>query len=103
MPCHHDFLKMSHYRANAKYGEKQVLFNRKIIFRPKIVVMSLYRATFTNLTLNDIQKEVFCLFFYECPTIAHLNGGTYLKLANKIQKILEEVTSLTKTSSICSN
>ena len=64
--------------------------------------MLLYIATFTYLTLNNIQKYVFCLFFQECPTIAHRDGGTYLKLANKIQKSLEEVTSLIKTSIICS-
>ena len=58
--------------------------------------MLLYLGTFTNLTLNHMQKYVFCLFFKNCPTIGNRDGGTYLNLGNKIQKSLEEVTSITK-------
>ena len=32
--------------------------------------------------------------FSRMSTITHRDGGTYLKLANKIQKSLEEVTSI---------
>ena len=102
MPCQHDFLKMSHNRANEKYGENTSFIHQEIIFRPKTALMLLYLATFTNLNPNDIQKDVFCLFFKKCPTIAHHDGGTFLKLANKTPKSLEEVTSLTKTSIIYS-
>ena len=63
--------------------------------------MLLYVATFTYLTIKDIQKYIFFSVFQECPTIAHRDGGTYLKLAKKIEKSLEEVTSLIKTSIIC--
>ena len=35
--------------------------------------------------------------FQDCPTIVHRDGGTYLKLANKTPKSLEEVIcSLTR-------
>ena len=64
--------------------------------------MLLYIATFTYLTQNNIQKICILSVFQECPTIAHRDGGTYLKLANKIQKSLEEVISLIKTSIKCS-
>ena len=93
---------MSHHRANTKYGENTSFIQQEIIFSPKTALLLRYLATFTNLNLNNIQKDVFCVFFQECPTIAHRDGGTYLKLAKKIQKSLEEATSLRKTSIICS-
>ena len=57
-------------------------------------------ATFTNLTLNP--KRGILSIFQECPSIAQRDDGTYLKLGNKTLKSLEEVTSLKKTSIICS-
>ena len=30
MPCHHDFIKMSHHRANTKYGENTSLIHQEI-------------------------------------------------------------------------
>ena len=59
MPCHHVFLKISHHCANTKYGENTSFIHQEIIFRPKTALMFLYLATFTNLTLNNIQKDVF--------------------------------------------
>ena len=41
-------------------------------------------------------KRCILSVFNECPTIGRHDGGTYLKLANKTQKSLEEATSLTK-------
>ena len=67
MPCHHDFLKMSQHRAITKYGENTNLIHQEIIFRPKTSLMLLYLATFTNLTLYNIQKKVVCLFFKNVP------------------------------------
>ena len=67
MPCQHDFLKMSHHRANEKYGENTSFIHQEIIFRPTTALMLLYLATFTNLNLNDFQKDVFCLFFKNVP------------------------------------
>ena len=67
MPCHHDFFKMSHHRANTEYGENTSFIHQENIFRPKKALMLLYQATFTNLTLNNIQKYVFCLFFKNVP------------------------------------
>ena len=63
MPCHHDFLKMSHHRTNTKYGENTIFIEHEIIFRPKTALRLLNLATFTNLTLNNIQKDIFCIFF----------------------------------------
>ena len=97
--CHHDCLKMSHHHTNTKYGENASFIHQEIVFSPRTVMMLLYLATLNNWSLNNIQKDVFCGFFMNVP--AHRDGGTYLKLANKIQKSLEEVTSLTKTSIIC--
>ena len=37
---------------------------------------------------------MYFLCFSRMLTIAYRDGGTYLKLANKIQKSLEEVTSI---------
>ena len=99
---HHDFIKMSQHGANTKYGKNTSFIHQEFIFGPKTALILTYLATFTNLTLNNIQKEVIGLFFKNVPTIGHRDGGTYLKLANKILKSLEEVTSLTKTSIICS-
>ena len=82
MRGHHDFLKMSHHQANTKYGKNTSFINQEIILRPKTALMLLYLALFTNLTLNNIQKRCLLSVFYECPTIAHRDGGTYLKLAN---------------------
>ena len=67
MPCHHDFLKMSHHRTNTKYGENTSYIHQEIILRPKTAMMLLYLATFSNLTLNNINKDVFCLFFKKVP------------------------------------
>ena len=86
MQCRHDFLKMSHHRANTKYGENTSFIHQEIIYRHQTALMLLYLATFTNLTPNNIQKICVLSVFQECPTIVHLDGGTYLKLANKIQK-----------------
>ena len=58
---------MSYHRANTKYGENTSFIDQEIIFWPKTVVMLLYLGTFTNLTLNNIQKNVFCLFFMNDP------------------------------------
>ena len=54
--------------------------------------------------LNPIKNSKIGLLslFQECPTIAHSDGGTFLNLANKIQISLEEVSSITKTSTVCS-
>ena len=102
MLCHHDFLKLSHHRASTKYGLNTSFIHQLIISRPKTALVLLYLAIFTNLTLNNIRKRSILSAFQECPTIAHHDGGTYLKLANKILKSPEEVTSLTKTPIICS-
>ena len=84
---------MSHHRANTRYGLNTTFFHQESILRPKTTLRLMYLDTFTNLTLNNIQKYVFCLFFKNCPTIAQ---------GNKIQISLEEVTSITKTSTVCS-
>ena len=67
MPFHHDFFKTFHHRASTKYGENNSFIHQEIIFRPKTALMSLYLATFTNLILYDIQKDVYCLFFKNVP------------------------------------
>ena len=81
MPCHHNFFKMSHPRAYTKYGENTSFIHQEIYLG--LEPHRCYLATFTKLTLNDIQKRSILSFFQE-----------------KFSSI-EEVTSLTKTSSIC--
>ena len=60
---------MSHHLANEKYGENTSFIHQEIIFRPKTALMLPYLATFTNLNLNDIQKDVFRLFFKNVPPL----------------------------------
>ena len=96
MPCHHDFLKVSHHRSNTKFRSSNSLIYQETIFRPKTALMFLYLAKLTNLAQNNHQKDVFVFVIEECPTIAQCDGGTYLKLANKSEISSEEVTSITK-------
>ena len=63
MPCHHDFFKMSHHCSNTKYGKNTSFIHQEITLRPKTALIFMYLSTFTNLTLNNIQKDVICLFF----------------------------------------
>ena len=96
MPCHHDFLKMSHHGANTKYSENTSFTHQESIFRPKTALMLLYLATFTNLTLNDIQKDVFCLVFKNVPPLRTVMVGhtwNYHQRSSKFFKCHQNVYS----------
>ena len=63
MPCHHDFLEMSHHRANTKYGKNTSFIDKEFISGPKTALMLLYLDTFTMLTLNNIKKKMISFLF----------------------------------------